>query len=211
MAPVNRRAGETPLECDEDSAPRAMPADSYRQDRTRPEPKPGSLAHARMGIAERPQGVAERTWERIAVHVERALCRATTRGASMLRPSVTRLALEMRASGASWESIEAAVTDAVCTHPDLGAHDRLNVVSGKRSSVTLIAQMVGWVHGVRQLEAPAGSPPRRASGDRIDVERADQVLEQLTPALDRHLALERARDVQNSTTVQPAQPSAEQP
>jgi hypothetical protein len=164
--------------------------------RQRSGPKPGSRAHARAELAPRPAGVSEHTWERLAAHVAKALARGTKRGASQLRPSVVLVVTEMRAAGEDWDAIEVVVTDAVTMHPDFGAFDRLNVVSGKRSSEALIARMVGWVHRARQLEAPVGSPSRGGVSDRIDVEKAENAMARLSPALDRHLALARARQAE---------------
>ena len=156
--------------------------------RTRPDPQPGSRAHARVGIAPAPEGVSEHTWQRLAVHVSRALESSTTRGASLLRPSVNVVVAEMRVAGVQWAVIEQAVTGAVTTHPDFGANDRLNVVSGKRSSAALIARVIGWVHRARQVEGRAEVTGRAGSSDRIDVEKAESVLAALPPVLDRHLA-----------------------
>jgi hypothetical protein len=95
---------------------------------------------------------------------------------------------EMRVAGEQWADIELAVTGAVTSHPDFGTHDRLNVVSGKRSSAALIARVIGWVHRARQVEGRAGASSRTASSDRIDVEKAESVLAALSPVLDRQLA-----------------------
>jgi hypothetical protein len=140
-------------------------------------------------------GVSDHAWERLAAHVAKALGRATTRGASQLRPSVVLLVAEMRTAGAGWDTIEATVTGAVTAHPEFGAYDRMNVVSGKRSSEALIARMVGWVHRARQLEEPIGAPSRGGASDRIDVEKAEKALEKVSRHLGRHLALARSETV----------------
>jgi hypothetical protein len=158
----------------------------------RSDPKPGSRAHARADLSPRPEGVSDHTWERLAAHIAKALGRATTRGASQLRPSVVLLVMEMRMAGAAWDTIEATVTGAVTAHPEFGATDRLNVVSGRRSSEPLIARMVGWVHRARQLEEPIGAPSRGGVSDRIDVEKAEKAMAKVSRHLDRHLALARA-------------------
>jgi hypothetical protein len=105
---------------------------------------------------------------------------------------VNVVAAEMRLTGAPWDEIERTIVGAITTHPDFDANDRLNVVSGKRSSAALIARVIGWVHRVRQNEDPAG-PATRGGGDRIDVQKVEDVLEALPPVLDRHLATERGR------------------
>ncbi|MEO8563635.1 MAG: hypothetical protein ABI601_16275 [bacterium] len=163
-------------------------AEAMADRRTRPDPQPGSRAHARVGIAPAPEGVSEHSWQRLAVHVSRALGSSTTRGASLLRPSVNIVVAEMRLAAAPWDVIEQAVIGAVTTHPDFGANDRLNVVSGKRSSAALIARVVGWVHRARQVEGGTELAGRASSSDRIDVEKAESVLAALQPVLDRHLA-----------------------
>lgn len=156
----------------------------------RPEPRPGSRAHARVGIAPTPASVSNASWNRLAVHVSRALASATTRGGSPLRAPVNVVVAEMRLTGAPWDEIERTIVDAITTHPDFDANDRLNVVSGKRSSAALIARVIGWVHRARQLEDPAGPPNRARGGDRIDVEKVEHLLEALPPVLDRQLAKE---------------------
>ena len=168
--------------------------DSYAHSdrRVRPEPRPGSRAHARVGIAPTPERVSDDSWNRLAVHVSRALASATTRGASPLRAPVNVVAAEMRLGGAPWDEIERTIVGAITTHPDFDANDRLNVVSGKRSSAALISRVIGWVHRARQIEDPAGLATR-GGGDRIDVEKVEDVLVALPPVLDRHLATERAR------------------
>lgn len=120
---------------------------------SRPEPKPGSRAHARTQMAERPDAAPEHVWERVAVYVGRAF--KSSRATQQLRPLVTTLATEMRLQGADWIRIEDAVTSAVRKHPDFGVHDRLNVVSGKQTSDPIIERMLGWVELVRQREEEA--------------------------------------------------------
>jgi hypothetical protein len=163
--------------------------DAYTPDRrVRPEPRPGSRAHARVGIAPTPDNVSHDSWNRLAVHVSRALESATTRGASPLRAPVNTVAAEMRLTGSPWDAIERTIVGAITTHPDFDANDRLNVVSGKRSSATLIARVIGWVHRARQVEESGGASTRGRGADRIDVEKVESVLEALPPVLDRHLA-----------------------
>jgi hypothetical protein len=151
---------------------------------------PGSRAHARVGIAPTPDNVSEHSWNRLAVHISRALASATTRGASPLRAPVSVVVAEMRLTDATWDEIERTIVGAITSHPDFDANDRLNVVSGKRSSAALIARVIGWVHRARQIEDPAGPGSRAGGGDRIDVEKVEQVLQSLPPVLDRHLANE---------------------
>jgi hypothetical protein len=171
--------------------PKERPASLYSDPRVRPEPRPGSRAHARVGIAPTPESVTDDSWNRLAVHVSRALESATTRGASPLRAPVNVVVAEMRLTGAPWDVIERTIVGALTTHPDFDANDRLNVVSGKRSSDALIARVIGWVHRARQSEDPAGPSSRTGGGDRIDVQKVEHVLEALPPVLDRHLASER--------------------
>jgi hypothetical protein len=125
--------------------------------------------------------------------VGRALRQKNVRGAQPVRQLVFTLIAELRTAAQAWDQVEAAVVSALDDHPDLAALDSLNVVTGKQTSSALRAWMVGWVHHARELESPMAAR-QRSRGDRINVQKAETVLEQLPPVLDRHLSLVRECD-----------------
>ncbi len=140
-----------------------------------------------------PSDVHVETWHALAASLSRALREKTIRGAASARVLVFRLVLELRTAGASWERVEAVVLQALNEHPELGQLDRFAVVNGKQSSDVLRGWIRSWVHHARQVDAPTAAR-LRPSGDRINVQKAETVLERLPPILARQLVLERKAD-----------------
>lgn len=120
-----------------------MPDSSEQQPPWKTAPSPPEYAH----------GVSSHSWKRLSTHVGRALRQMSPRGASQLRSLVPLVAQEMRLSNASWESIDTAVRMSVTHHPDFGRYDRMNVVTGKSETETLIAWMLSYVARAREVEA----------------------------------------------------------
>jgi hypothetical protein len=133
----------------------------------------------------RPPGVAPPTWTVLAANVAAALRHKTPRGASGVRRAVLNIVDELRRAGESWDTIEATVTSAVHGHPLFGDLDRMNVVTGRRSSDTLVGWMVGWVHQARQMEESGLAIHHPSPHRRIDVAKAETVLAELSPLLDQ--------------------------
>ncbi len=112
-------------------------------------------------------GVSAHSWKRLTMHVGRALRQMSPRGASQLRSLVPLVAQEMRLTNASWEAIETAVRMSVTHHPDFGRYDRMNVVTGRSETETLIAWMLSYVARAREGESASAEP----SGDQEERSR----------------------------------------
>lgn len=111
-------------------------------------------ARARRVVAPCPAEVRLETWHALAASLLCALREKTARGAAPACVLVFQIVLELRAAGTSWDRVETIVLQALNEHPELGALDRFDVVSGKQTSDVLRSGMLGWVHRARQVDAP---------------------------------------------------------
>ena len=140
-----------------------------------------------------PTGVSLESWRALGASLARALRERTARGAAPARVLVFRIVLQLRAAGASWEWIETVMLQALSEHPELGLLDRFDVVSGKQTSDVLRNWMLGWVHRARQVDEPTTARSRPTS-DRINVQKAETILERLPAVLGRQMEVERGAD-----------------
>jgi hypothetical protein len=150
-------------------------------------------AQARSLSTPCPAEVSPGSWRALGASLSRALREKTARGAAPARVLVFQIVLELRTAAVSWERIEAVMLQALSEHPELGQLDRFDVVSGKQTSDVLRSWMLGWVHRARQVDAPTAARGR-PMGDRINVQKAETILERLPTVLERQLVLGRRAD-----------------
>jgi hypothetical protein len=148
-------------------------------------------ADAQRGTGARHASVPEVLWSQFLAEAGAALRQRTLRGANPLRRTVFQLAATMREHGGGWSEIEQVLLHAVgpLSSPVRAADD----CGGPRRlpAERLTGWVRGWIHQVKQLEdplAPRGSAP---TGDRINVLKAETVLERLPSVLERALDTER--------------------
>lgn len=132
-------------------------------------------------------------WSRLTAQVGVALRQRTARGANPVRRTVFQLTAALRDAGVAWAEIEAALHRVVEAHPARTQGDGAEDAQRPGVAETLAGWMAGWMRQVRQLEDPLAPRTPVSAGDRINVVKAETVLEQLPPVLERTLIDVRRR------------------
>jgi hypothetical protein len=146
----NRRSGEAEIFRDDDgeSASRAAgsePSDTAERT-TAPRPYPIwiKIEPGKRRLPPQPAHVSRALWARLSRQIAASL-RQRIGSAPSLRQVVRAVNGEMRLAGASSEDVKTALRIALTEHPELDVLDRVNVVTRRTLSDTLLDRMLAWV------------------------------------------------------------------
>jgi hypothetical protein len=150
-----------------------------------------STADAGPGAGAAPARVPAVLWSQFLAEAGAALRQRTLRGANPLRRTVFQLAATMREHGDGWSEIEQVLVLAAGTLASPGRAADDGGEAGRLPAARLTGWMRGWIHQVKQLEDPLAARGSAPTGDRINVLKAETVLERLPSVLERALETER--------------------
>lgn len=146
----NRRSGEAEIIHDEDgeNAPRGAgsePSDAVERT-TAPRPYPIwiKIEPGKRRLPPQPAHISRALWARLSRQIAASL-RQRIGSAPSLRQVVRAVNGEMRLAGASSEDVKTALRVALTEHPELDVLDRVNVVTRRTLSDTLLERMLLWI------------------------------------------------------------------
>ena len=145
-----RRSGEAEVVHDDDGedAPggaASTPSDTVEHTTARrPYPIWIKIEPGKRRLPPQPAHVSRALWARLCRQIAACLRQRIGSGPS-LRHVVRAINGEMRLAGASAEDVKTALRIALTEHPELDVLDRVNVVTRRTLSDTVLERMLAWV------------------------------------------------------------------